>query len=258
MAYSLTWLSQVLQDAGLKVKECDGWQNRGRAEMGQVFGVLCHYTGDPRKGNMPALDILINGRPDLPGPLSQLGLGRDGTFYIIAAGKSNHAGKGSWKTLPLNSGNSHLIGIEAENTGSNDPWPEVQMDAYRRGVAAILLHIKQTDIMWCVGHKEYAPGRKIDPDFNMDTFRAAVKAIMDGADPTSVATTPGEPAEQSRPTLRPGQNNDPALVKIIQAKVGVTADGIFGPATEAAVRVFQEKNGLVADGIVGRGTWGVV
>ncbi len=258
MAYSLTWLSQVLQDAGLKVKECDGWQNRGRAEMGKVLGVLCHHTGDPRKGNMPALDILINGRSDLPGPLSQLGLGRDGTFYIIAAGRCNHAGPGEWKGVK--SGNTNFIGIEAENTGGRDdlPWPEVQMDAYRRGVAAILQHIKQPDVTWCMGHKEYAPTRKVDPSFDMTTFRAAVKAIMDGAAPASVATAPTEPAEQSRPTLRAGQPNDPELVKLIQTKVGVTADGIFGPATEAAVRAFQEKNGLVADGIVGRGTWGVV
>ena len=72
-----------------------------------------------------------------------LGIGRDGTYYVIAAGRCNHAGKGSWKGVTT--GNSSFIGIEAENTGlSNDtPWPDVQMDAYRRGVAAILKHIGQ-------------------------------------------------------------------------------------------------------------------
>jgi len=262
MAYSLTWLSQVLRDAGLKVSECDGWQSRGRAEMGKVLGVLCHYTGGSRQGNMPTLDILIKGRTGadaLPGPLSQLGLARDGTYYIIAAGKCNHAGPGTWKGVT--SGNTHFIGIEAENTGgANDsPWPEVQMDAYRRGVAAILQYIKQPDVSWCVGHKEYAPTRKVDPNFDMDVFRAAVKAIMEGTAFGAVApSAQTEPAIALKPTLRRGENNDPNLVKIVQAKVGVAADGLFGPATEAAILKFQADNGLDADGIVGAATWGVV
>lgn len=47
-----------------------------------------------------------------PGPHAQLGLGRDGTFYIIAAGRCNHAGKGNWKGVT--DGNGFFIGIEAE------------------------------------------------------------------------------------------------------------------------------------------------
>jgi len=263
MAYSLTWLPQVLLDAGLKVAECDGWQDRGRAEMGNVLGVLCHYTGGSRQGNMPSLDTLINGRTDpgpdfLPGPLAQLGLGRDGTYYIVAAGKCNHAGAGEWKGVK--SGNTNFIGIEAENTGGRDdfPWPDVQMDAYHRGVAAILQHINQPDVTWCAGHKEYAPTRKSDPDFDMDAFRTAVKAIMNGTAPAPDVIPPVEPAGLQRATIRRGQPNDPELVKIVQTKVGVTADGIFGPDTEAAIRGFQTDHHLVPDGIVGPKTWALI
>jgi hypothetical protein len=51
----------------------------------------------------------------LLGPLSQLGLVRKGTFFVIAAGRCNHAGKGLWRGV--DTGNTSFIGIEAENSG---------------------------------------------------------------------------------------------------------------------------------------------
>ena len=44
-------------------------------------------------------------------------------------------------------------------------------------------------------------------------------------------------------------------VKTLQTKLGLTADGSFGPGTEKAVKQWQSTNGLTADGIVGDGTW---
>ena len=40
-------------------------------------------------------------------------------------------------------------------------------------------------------------------------------------------------------------------VKALQSKLGLVADGNFGPGTEKAVKEWQTKNGLVADGIIG-------
>lgn len=195
MTYSLTWLPQVLRDAGLEVLEHAGWQTRGHGDMGSVLGVLCHHTCGPLHGDLADENVLVDGRPDLGGPLCNLGLGRSGKFYMIAAGKGWHAGAGYWQGVI--DGNAHLIGIEAENTGETtgpraDHWPDVQMDAYRRGCAAILRHVGAKPIM-AAGHKEYATphGRKDDPNFDMAAFRAGVSTLMGQPAPVtaSVART---------------------------------------------------------------------
>jgi peptidoglycan hydrolase-like protein with peptidoglycan-binding domain len=263
MAFQLIWLADVLEAAGLKVSRVDGWETRGRGDIGDIFGVICHHTGssNPQRLNMPTLRALRDGRKAsaklkaLPGPLAQLGLARDGTYFVVAAGRAIHAGEGSFRDV---SGNRRFIGIEAENEGTmgDFPWPAVQIDAYHRGVAAILKKLNK-DASFCCGHKEYAPGRKPDPDLNMAEFRASVQAIMDGNGPPAPIIPEVEPQPQPgqapRPTLRRPAEGE--LVKVVQSKVGVPADGKFGPKTEAAVRVFQRNHALTPDGIVGPKTW---
>ena len=43
-------------------------------------------------------------------------------------------------------------------------------------------------------------------------------------------------------------------VKLLQEKLNLKTDGIFGPLTEEAVKDFQRSNGLEVDGIVGNNT----
>jgi len=120
-------------------------------------------------------------------------------------------------------------------------------------VASIPNKIGASADMFC-GHKEYAPGRKIDPILDMDQFRERVSAIMSGT--AGPATLIAAADSAGRPTLRRGDCGD--LVKRIQTLVSVDTDGIFGPTTEAAVRQFQLNHGLVPDGIAGPRTWAVL
>jgi peptidoglycan hydrolase-like protein with peptidoglycan-binding domain len=103
----------------------------------------------------------------------------------------------------------------------------------------------------CCGHKEYALplGRKSDPSFDMVDFRARVAALLTGATPA-----PGpDIGDSPRAVLRRGAKG--ALVKQLQAKLGLPEDGTFGPNTEAKVRAFQQAQGLAADGVVGAKSW---
>lgn len=243
-----TWLADVLRDAGLNVVEQPGWKSRGRGELATVKGVLCHHTGPGSRDGL--LNLIEKGRKDLPGPLSQLFLDRDGTFYVMAAGRCNHAGAGRWHGVT--SGNSSFLGIEARNAGDgHDRWPEAQIDAYVRGAAAILTHIGADSIM-AAGHKEYAlpRGRKVDPTFDMVEFRERVEAVMSGEDQAPAIVAASDP---TRAMLRKGDRGN--SVKVLQRFLGITEDGDFGPQTLAAVKAFQKSKGLVVDGLVGPATW---
>jgi hypothetical protein len=171
----LTDLADACRKSGLPVVEVDGWRTRGHGQFAGVNSIVCHHTATAKTaaGDYPSLRIVRDGRSDLPGPLSQLGLGRSGTVYVIAAGVAWHAGA----TFFPRQDNWHSIGIEAEHDGLS-PWTPEQRDAYVRLVAALRDHygIPLSNIQ---GHKEVAKplGRKPDPTFDMTAFRADVQGL---------------------------------------------------------------------------------
>jgi len=76
-------------------------------------------------------------------------------------------------------------------------------------------------------------------------YAKAMAALGGKIDTSAPAASPAA----SGGTLRRGSKGDE--VKKMQAKLGLAADGDFGPGTEAALKKWQAANGLTADGVAG-------
>ena len=87
--------------------------------------------------------------------------------------------------------------------------------------------------------------------------RKAVFALVALALALACGTALGTPAVAGA-EVKASAASTRADVRAVQRKVGVAADGIFGPATERAVKRWQRRHGLVADGIVGPQTRAVM
>ena len=89
-------------------------------------------------------------------------IGRDGKVVQMVNDlyRGHHAGLGKWgNDTDLNSSS---IGIELDNNGLTDPWPEAQINA----LVDLLQYLKQSyNIPQAnfIGHMDYAPTRKNDP-----------------------------------------------------------------------------------------------
>lgn len=184
-------LLDALRGEGVHVVERSGWttHNRNsRGPWGPVNGITIHHTA-----GRDSLVLCWSGTSALPGPLCHTHLAKDGVATMVGHGRANHAGTFAQNAHdavvkeaadhprpdsaePVD-GNAHYYGIEIENLGDgNDPYPVVQYQAAVRWAAAICrAHGWSANSV--IGHKE-GTRRKIDPSFDMDTFRDAVAARL--------------------------------------------------------------------------------
>lgn len=243
-----------LREWGLKVQLKPGYKDRGRPYSFKPRAVLCHHTASGSlSGNFASESIVTTGRSDLPGPLCQFLLGRDGTVKVIALGYANHAGYGGPRAgIPENQGNSYAYGIEAENNGVGERWSKEQLNAYYRLCAALLDYMDISDVNRVFGHKEWT-SRKIDPaGVNMDQFRGEVKkALAQGPSVVTVKVV----------NLKPGKKN----LDIRRVKYRLRKKGFFeGKLTKNWTQAFQDSyaeyqrdegyKGKQADGLPGKTT----
>jgi hypothetical protein len=159
----------LMVDAGLDVYEVSGWTSRGRSSDLYPWALIAHHTA----ATTDITEMLCNGRSDLPGPLCNFELQKSGRWGLLASGRANHAGEATIT-------NSESYGIEATGPIPLDaygPGAFPNYDSYEVGCACILAAMGTT-VDDLKGHKEIAqpPGRKIDPSFDMGTFRKSVAA----------------------------------------------------------------------------------
>jgi hypothetical protein len=157
------------------VSECSGWQTRGSSDF-SPRGSVDHHTAGAPTGNAPSLDVCINGRADLPGPLCNVMVGRDNTMYVVAAGRANHAGNGGWRGL---SGNSSVYGIERENVGTSaEPWRPDQFEAAANAHAALIRGKASADM--CCRHHEWRAEKPDTHDVDGNELRARIAHYLAG------------------------------------------------------------------------------
>lgn len=231
MSTMFTGLARVAKKTGFPVEEVAGWEKTGHGGMDSCSTIVIHHTAGADNGkDYNSYNTVKNGRPGLPGPLAQYGIGRNtGKVIVFAAGKSWHAGKVA-KTAH---NNDNAIGIEIENNGVGEKYSD---NAYNSAVALAGELVKEfgLSVNDVLGHKEIAvpKGRKIDPSFAMGKFREDVqKYINTGKAPKGSVTPqkkPSAPAPQ-KPAPKPSASKqwpDKALLE----------DGDFGRVTVKALQ----------------------
>jgi peptidoglycan hydrolase-like protein with peptidoglycan-binding domain len=93
-----------------------------------------------------------------------------------------------------------------------------------------------------------ARGPSATESSSASTGAAAVTSAAAGAAEEEASTTPKHTPEHSIG----------AAVARLQSALKLSADGEFGPETEAAVRRLQARHGLSVDGVVGPATWSTI
>lgn len=184
---------QALKKEGVRVEEVRDWRNHNRNQQGSwgpVHGIMIHHT--VTSGAKETVDLVYDGRSDLPDPLAHGCITKDGTVHLTGHGRANHAGSGdddvlraviAERRLPApnernTDGNVCFYGFECENRGDGkDPWPEEQITAIVRAAAALCRH-HGWGARSVIGHLEWT-NQKVDPKgFTMDKLRERIAARL--------------------------------------------------------------------------------
>jgi hypothetical protein len=195
MTASLTWLADALRAEGCRVVEEGDWKHRGRSGSFEPYGVLWHHTGSTSSASnpFPTKDVLINGRPDLAGPLCHVGIGYDGVCHVIAAGRANHAGacNGFGPFSSSQDGNSQLVGFEVDYDGTQH-MSAAQEDATTRCSAAVLKRFSRNEDYACRHEETSTTGKWDTGHISGDQLRGMIRDYLNGDDMPSAEEVAAE------------------------------------------------------------------
>lgn len=160
-------------DYGFPVVFEKGWHGHGSS----IFAPRGHTIHHDASRGGSARETIKNGRQGLSGPLGNYYTERDATLVVIADGRANHAGRGSYKGL---SGNDSVVGTEQANNGTGEPYTDDQIELMFALSRALANRLGSRGVDLTHAHWEWATNRKIDPavhwvtghgSWDMDVFR---------------------------------------------------------------------------------------
>lgn len=178
--------------------------------------MIHHTAGSETLTSEPSQASFIKTKGDSP-PLAQIMLGQSGTVWITAAprsgqkepGRASHAGLGGPAFgMSQNDANSQSLGIEVHCAGTH-PIKTAHPAQYKILIDLVAALCKRYGLTEknVLGHKEWAPNRKIDPKDNMNTFRADVKAALGGTVTPPPITPPPIQIEDDMPAIMKRKSN---------------------------------------------------
>lgn len=274
---------------GCRIRERSGWQTHNRnhkGPWGPLNGVMIHHTAS---GSSGIENYVSTGSSELPGPLCQALIEKDGTVVLVGWGRANHAGGGDPDVLaavvderyPLPAtgehdgspgavdGNARFVGYECVNEGDgSDPWPGVQLDAMVRATAAVL-RFYGWSVNSAVRHADWSDWKNDPRGVDWSWFRAQVADRLGRDAPGDGGTDPGEPTDPDAfpgaDKFGPGADNGyvTRLGQMLVSRGGgrfysVGPGPQWGEADRNATQAFQWAQGWSggdADGIPGPTTW---
>jgi N-acetyl-anhydromuramyl-L-alanine amidase AmpD len=243
-----------LRKRGINVEQFEDGLKPGRPGSFDPRYVVIHHDAS-KVGPSPALARYIwRGTSTVPGPLSQFWYSF-GKTVVLSLGRANHAGRGGpWAgvdgTVPRDSMNAYSFGVEWDHT-TGENVKSAEYAALVKLLAALCDYCdvrrkSRKGARRLLAHKEWAPGRKVDPDIDMNRLRLDVQRVIDGwyARPTL------PPGWRGR-TLRRGMGGkDVAMMQgflisagfdIPSLSSGRVRYGYYGAETERAVKSFKRR-----------------
>lgn len=258
------------------------WPNRSKASDGWIGDPAHQATVSDHnpnsRGVVCAIDITVDGID--PMAVVEAAKAHPSTNYIIYNRVIWTRSGNGWQANRYTGSNPHdkhvHVSIKQTVAAENNqtPWnlggggstPAPSTGTWQTRLAASLPEIK-------AGGQALASVKRVQRFLNIDAAGLAVDGVFGPATTAAVKRFQGAKGLTADGIVGPKtwgallgamstvQRTSTGLdVKHVQALLnvfgyGVTVDGDFGPATQAAVKAFQTASGLTADGIVGPLTW---
>ena len=174
-----------LRKYGVKVIESPGWENRGNGQASNYQGGIMHHTATDYGSALPGNSIhnlLVNGRPDLRGPLCNTAGNQDGSITLISAGPANHAGASGGRSmgpLPISKSFNKLVwGHEIVYPGTK-PMTQAQYNSMVILGKVLTEVLRRQNSEWIRAHAETSITGKWDPGYAPGTTINMAKVRQD-------------------------------------------------------------------------------